>query len=118
MYYTGIDPRTMKKVHVPGREEKAMQRALLQYRKPENRDLVEKALRLASRADLIGYGAGCLVRPKRGEGHTGGSTRGFPLSDVRRGESRGTIGRPSKSERTASDVRPKRTDVRPKRRRF
>jgi uncharacterized radical SAM protein YgiQ len=73
MYYTGIDPRTMKKVHVPGREAKAMQRALLQYRKPENRDLVEKALRLASRADLIGYGAGCLVRPKRGEGHTGQS---------------------------------------------
>ena len=66
MYYTGINPLTMKRVHIPSGEEKAMQRALLQYRKPENRDLVIKALRLTGRADLIGYGPDCLVRPLTG----------------------------------------------------
>ena len=65
MYYTGIDPRTMNKVHVPrSQEEKAMQRALLQWKKPENRYLVLKALKKAGREDLIGYGKHCLLRPK------------------------------------------------------
>ena len=64
MYYTGIDPRTMKPVYVPRTaDEKAMQRALLQWAKPQNRRLVLKALRLAGREDLIGYGKNCLVRP-------------------------------------------------------
>jgi uncharacterized radical SAM protein YgiQ len=66
MHYTGIDPRTMKKIHIPSPEEKAMQRALLQYRRPENRQLVMKALKLASRGDLIGYEPTCLVRPDGG----------------------------------------------------
>lgn len=66
MYYTEIDPRTMKPVYVPKTaEEKAMQRALLQWRKPENRQLILKALRLAGREDLIGFEKGCLVRPDR-----------------------------------------------------
>lgn len=64
MYYTGLDPLTMKKVHVPrSPHEKAMQRALIQYRDPKNRALVKEALRRAHRQDLIGYGPKCLVRP-------------------------------------------------------
>lgn len=64
MYYTGIDPRDMKPVYVPRTpREKAMQRALLQYRDPANRRLVMEALREAGRPDLIGFGKNCLVRP-------------------------------------------------------
>lgn len=55
MFYTGIDPRNMKKVYVPkSKEEKQMQRALLQYRKKENFDIIKKALIKANREDLIG----------------------------------------------------------------
>ena len=64
MYYTGLDPYTNEKVFVPkSPEEKAMQRALLQYYRPENRLLVEKALKLTRRTDLIGSGKNCLIRP-------------------------------------------------------
>ena len=64
MFYTGVDPRTMKPVYIPrDPHEKAMQRALIQYRKPENYKLVKEALRKAGRVDLIGYGAKCLIRP-------------------------------------------------------
>ena len=67
MYYTGLDPRTMKPVYVPkDPHEKAMQRALMQYRRPENHDLVEEALKRAGRTDLIGYGEACLIRPGKG----------------------------------------------------
>ncbi len=62
MYYTGLDPMTMKPVYVAkSAEEKAMQRALLQYYKSENREIVTKALRLAGRTELIGSGADCLI---------------------------------------------------------
>ncbi len=62
MYYTGLDPYTMEPVYVPtDREEKAMQRALLQYFNPKNKELVLKALKKAKRFDLIGRGANCLV---------------------------------------------------------
>lgn len=62
MFYTGLDPRTMKPVYVPvSPEEKAMQRALMQFFIPKNRPLVRKALRLADRDDLIGSGRNCLV---------------------------------------------------------
>ncbi len=65
MYYTGIDPRTMEKVYVPKTyKEKQMQRALLQYRSPENYELVFRALTEAKRTDLIGYGRECLIKPK------------------------------------------------------
>lgn len=65
MYHTGVDPRTMEKVYVPTtKEEKAMQRALIQYRNPKNYHLVVKALRKAGRHDLIGYEKHCLVRPR------------------------------------------------------
>ncbi|WP_414647955.1 YgiQ family radical SAM protein [Desulfitobacterium sp.] len=65
MYYTGLDPRTMEIVYVPrSMEEKAMQRALIQYRNPKNYALVEKALKQAHREDLIGNGSKCLIRPR------------------------------------------------------
>ncbi|MBR5381855.1 MAG: YgiQ family radical SAM protein [Oscillospiraceae bacterium] len=66
MYYTGLDPRTMKSVYVPrDAREKAMQRALLQWKKPENRRLVLEALRRTGREDLIGFGPKCLVKPEK-----------------------------------------------------
>ena len=67
MFYTGLDPLTMKPVYVPkSKHEKAMQRALLQYRAPRNYDLVHAALVEAGREDLIGFGPRCLIKP-RGE---------------------------------------------------
>ena len=64
MYYTGLDPRTMKPVYVPTNpHEKAMQRALIQYRNPKNYRLVHEALVQAGRTDLIGFGKECLIRP-------------------------------------------------------
>ena len=68
MYYTGVDPRTMQKVYVPkSPHEKAMQRALIQYRNPKNYDLVYEALVKAGRTDLIGFDKKCLIRPRQGE---------------------------------------------------
>ena len=65
MYYTGIHPLTGEKVYVPkDPHEKAMQRALMQYRSRANYDLVEEALLRAHREDLIGYSTHCLIRPK------------------------------------------------------
>lgn len=66
MYYTGLDPRDMSKVYVPkSAKEKAMQRALIQYRNPKNYDLVYEALIKANRKDLIGFGKKCLIRPRK-----------------------------------------------------
>ena len=77
MYYTGVDPRTMKPVYVPrSAHEKALQRALIQYRKPENYDLVREALERAGRSDLIGYGPKCLIRPVRPHGQKTGKHAG------------------------------------------
>lgn len=68
MFYTGLNPFTMEKVYVPKTaKEKAMQRALLQYRNPDNYKLVCEALKLAGRTDLIGFSKGCLVRPQKEE---------------------------------------------------
>jgi hypothetical protein len=68
MYYTGIHPMTGKSVYVTtDYHEKQLQRALLQYKKPENANLVREALRLANREDLIGTGPECLVRPAFGK---------------------------------------------------
>ncbi len=76
MYYTGLDPRTMEKVYVPtDPHEKAMQRALIQYRNPKNYYLVREALIAAHREDLIGSGPKCLIRaipPKAGSYTSGG----------------------------------------------
>lgn len=66
MYYTGINPLTGKKVYVPkDPHEKAIQRALMQYRNPANRSLVLEGLKKAGRQDLIGFGPKCLIRPDR-----------------------------------------------------
>lgn len=66
MYYTGVDPRTMEPVYVARNpHEKAMQRALIQYRKPENYELVKEALLKENRADLIGFGRECLIPPRK-----------------------------------------------------
>ena len=66
MYYTGIDPRTGEKVFVcRNPHEKAMQRALIQYRDPQNYELVKEALLRAGRADLIGFGENCLIPPRK-----------------------------------------------------
>ena len=65
MYYTGLNPLTMKEVYVPRNpHEKALQRALLQYRDPKNYSLVHEALIKAGRTDLIGFGKECLIRPR------------------------------------------------------
>mgnify|MGYP004681923463 FL=1 len=72
MYYTGVDPRTMQPVYVPHNpHEKAMQKALMMYRKPENYDLVKEALIKAGRQDLIGFDKKCLIRPRKMENSSG-----------------------------------------------
>ena len=69
MYYTGVDPVTMKPVYVcKNPHEKAMQRALIQYRNPKNYELVREALKLAGREDLIGYDKKCLIKPRKPAG--------------------------------------------------
>ena len=66
MYYTGINPHTMEKVYVPkSAKEKNMQRALIQYKNPENYDLVKEALIKEKRQDLIGFGEKCLIPPRK-----------------------------------------------------
>ncbi|MDD6023984.1 MAG: YgiQ family radical SAM protein [Oscillospiraceae bacterium] len=73
MYYTGLDPRTMEPVYVATNpHEKAMQRALIQYRNPRNYDLVFEALTTAGREDLIGYEPQCLIRPRKQPGKPSG----------------------------------------------
>ena len=81
MFFTGLDPRTMQPVFVPRTpQEKGMQRALLQYSRPENQPIVRKALRLCNREDLIGYGSKCLVPPGNVDSYgtsNGRNTRGM-----------------------------------------
>ncbi len=74
MYYTGIDPRDGRKVYVcRNPHEKAMQRALIQYRNPNNYGLVYEALKKAGREDLIGFGKECLIKPRRSAGNGQGT---------------------------------------------
>lgn len=76
MYYTGLDPRTMKPVYVPvNPHEKALQRALIQYRNPNNYELVAEALHKAGRTDLIGFDKRCLIRPRGNQGAHGGGKK-------------------------------------------
>ena len=104
MYYTGLDPRTMKAVYVPKTpRDKAMQRALIQYRNPKNYDLVLSALKEAGRMDLVGFDKKCLIRPrntqvygKRVEQEKGskkGTHKGFGA-----GKSMKSEGRPKKKK--------------------
>ncbi|MBP3434743.1 MAG: YgiQ family radical SAM protein [Clostridia bacterium] len=85
MFYTGLDPYTMETVYVPRTpQEKAGQRALLQYFRPENRALVLDALRRAGRTDLIGNGKNCLISAPAGTKSQSKPTRGKPKSKPRR----------------------------------
>ena len=124
MYYTGVDPRTMEKVYVPrSAHEKALQRALIQYRKPENYELVKEALLKCGRADLIGFDHDkCLIPPRQiaGRGHknagktadkgrekggktagrgqeTGGKTTGSGRKTAGRGQETGKSGKNSRN---------------------
>ena len=84
MYYTGVDPRTMQPVYVAhDPHEKAMQRALIQYRDPKNYDLVHEALVLAHRTDLIGFDKKCLIRP-RNKNDAGAVKPKKPLTEAER----------------------------------
>lgn len=87
MYYTGLDPRTMEPVYVPKTpHEKAMQRALIQYRNPKLYDLVKEALIKAGRQDLIGFDSRCLIRPRQLSGEKRSGEK--PQADRRRAGSR------------------------------
>lgn len=114
MFFTGIDPRDMSPVYVPrDPEEKAMQRALMQYNRPQNRALVEKALIKAGRRDLIGFGSSCLIPPRDVKGANG---KNRPNSDGRRPDT--TKNRPNsdKKQPDASKNRPNSKTARTQRR--
>ena len=97
MYYTGLDPRTMEKVYVPKNpHEKAMQRALMQYRNPANYALVKEALVKAGRTDLIGFTPQCLIRPYPPKA---------PRRDAEKSEKQPAV--PQKPPRTAAPKKPR-----------
>jgi radical SAM superfamily enzyme YgiQ (UPF0313 family) len=75
MYYTGLDPFTLKPVHVPKGREKRIQRAILQYRDPKNYSLVLEGLKMAGRVDLVGEGRKCLIPSRSGSFAAGESER-------------------------------------------
>lgn len=88
MYYTGIDPRDNSKVYTPKNpHEKAMQRALIQYRNPKNYELVKEALHIAGREDLIGFDKKCLIRP-----------RGNPSEKASAGQNRENVRKSGKAD--------------------
>ena len=111
MYYTGIDPRNGKAVYVTKNpHEKAMQRALIQYRNPELYDLVLEALRRAGRIDLVGYGPKCLIRPKHShENRTTVSRRANARHTGKSGVNRKTAETPRsrKKEKTIRNIHKK-----------
>ena len=85
MFYTELDPFTMKPVYVAkDYEEKKMQRALLQFRRPENADLIRKALQKCGRQDLIGYGPECLVKPPKAGSYQASANRAASVKNVRK----------------------------------
>lgn len=78
MFYTGVDPLTMKEVYIPKtKHEKAMQRALLQFKDPMKYDLVYEALVEANREDLIGFGPKCLIKPRKSKNDNNFRKTGF-----------------------------------------
>lgn len=100
MYYTGLDPRDLKPVYVcRDPHEKAMQRALIQYRNPKNYELVYEALTRAGRTDLIGYDKKCLIRPKRTE------TPGKATRSTGNAASRSTGGMNPKQKKKGKTIR-------------
>lgn len=110
MYYTGIDPVTAKRVYVcKNPHEKAMQRALIQYRNPKNYDLVREALKLAGREDLIGFDKKCLIRPRKLSGETCQKT---PKSQKGKGTDKYTKKCNNRSNRKESDRHTKKKTIR------
>ncbi len=109
MYYTGINPLDMKPVYVcTDYHEKQLQRALLQYNRPDNAPLVREALIKAGREDLIGFGEECLVRPARGQGQSNKPVSGSQKRPAAQkgGTSRKTDGKsaPHRQEKSAPVV--------------
>ena len=122
MWYTGLDPRTMEPVFVPKTpHDKALQRALMQWRKPQNRKLVLEALHKTGREDLIGYGKRCLVKPDKGPAPEGRPSRGEqapargrkaagPRAKAGRGDTRRSVEKksaPARPVRKAGWAKPK-----------
>lgn len=93
MYYTGLDPRSMEPVYIPKNpHEKAMQRALIQYKNPANRELVKEALITAGRTDLIGTDRKCLIRTGNGsDTKRREAERGSKMKDRRNTQKKKTI---------------------------
>jgi len=115
MFFTGLDPRDMKPVYVPRDPgEKAMQRALMHYFKPQNRPLVLAALKKAGRDDLIGWGSECLIAPyvrekkaedkpgKKSDGHRSGKPGDKGKNDAKSGR-----GKNAKAEQPRQEKKPK-----------
>ena len=120
MFYTGIDPMTMKKVYVAtDYHEKQLQRALLQFNRPQNAPLVREALIKLGREDLIGYSADCLVRPER-DLHTQVNAHSRPTQRTGNAKKQTSSNNPTqKNKRTATrqDMRNKPSDKKNKQRR-
>ena len=105
IYYTGIDPITMKEVYVPkSKHDKAMQRALLQYRNPKYYNLVYEALTEAGRTDLIGDGPKCLIRDKKkiNNGYAGKNKFSSSKSSSSSGKSKNSKNAAEKNSRNSS----------------
>ena len=103
MFYTGLDPLTMKPVYVPKtKEEKAMQRALLQFSNPKNYNIVYDALMKAGREDLIGNGPKCLIRSKEQRYM---DAHGLGYKGKSQGKSKDKGGRGSKNSKNSKDSR-------------
>ena len=111
MYYTGLDPRTMEKLYVAHNpHEKAMQRALIQYRDPKNYELVKEALIKAKRTDLIGFAPECLIPPRKisGKEHNKGTIgKKSPKGTSDKRASKKTIGK-IQPGKTPDNIRGKR----------
>ncbi|MBE5865116.1 MAG: YgiQ family radical SAM protein [Lachnospiraceae bacterium] len=101
MYYTGLDPRDMKPVYVcRNPHEKAMQRALIQYRNPKNYELVYEALKTAHREDLIGFDKKCLIRPRKLQGEkTFANNKGKSSQNSYKGKTGSKSNGPSKPKK-------------------
>ena len=115
MYYTGLDPRTMKEVYVTTNpHEKAMQRALIQYRNPKNYDLVYEALTKAGRQDLIGFEKHCLIKPRKFGGEKVGawskSGSGAKAGTNKNGTAKGGFG--GNKNQGSSDKKTKKKTIR------
>ena len=110
MYYTGLNPVTMKPVYVcKNPHEKAMQRALIQYRNPANRELVLEALQKAGRMDLVGFDKKCLIRPERGSSNWSQGNSGKGNTDKKE---KGNNGRKATTQKAALEKPRKKKTIR------